>query len=49
MLGILGFCDAKGSGSALEQLKNTSLFQIYQFLAMPLVSGGGVNVYFVNV
>lgn len=48
MLIILGFCDAKGSRSALEQLKNTILFQIYKYLAMQLFSGGGVNVYSVR-
>lgn len=47
MLGVLGFCDAKGSRSALEQQKNTIVFQIYKFLTAPLLSGGGVNVYFV--
>lgn len=48
MLAILGFRDAQGSRSALEQLKNTVLFQVYKNLAMPLFSGGGVNVYSVS-
>ena len=39
MLGIIGFCDAKGSRSALEQLKNTIAFKIPQYLAMSLFSG----------
>lgn len=49
VLGILGFCDAKDSRSVLKQGKNTISFQIYKYLAMPVFSGGGVNVYFVHI
>lgn len=41
MLGILGFCDAKRSRSAVEKPDNTILFQICKYLAIPFVSGGG--------
>lgn len=49
VLGILGFCDAKDSRSVLKQVKNTISFQVYKYLAMPMFSGGGVNVYFVLI